>query len=1184
MNDKAIRDILIAWLQATNHEIRIYQEKSIGASICDVMAVTDKLTGYEIKSDLDNYARLEDQVKAYDRFFDENYLVVSQSHSRSAESKVPNHWGILCIQNDNITVLRKAQKNRNVYRRSQLTVLWKLELKNLLIKNNMPLYAQKDRGYISEMIADTVEESLLGKQIAQELMRRDYSIYDAEDYTIYHKGSDGFPAEEIVDMLSEKNLEQLTLDKWIALYRQATAVQEQKEAVYKAPVEERIPHAIPYTDIEVSLGVPWISREIIGDFIDHILVKHKGCACYVRYEPVTGNWSIRDKKHLGSGNTNAEIKYGLARYNALFIIEATLNLREIKLFDNGNEYNERDTLAALEKQRLINEEFKRWIWLDEDRRWQVEEAYNRIFTQYEVQKYDGSHLQFPDMSPAFSLFDYQKDAVQKILTSPNTLLAFDVGAGKTFIMIAAAMKMRAEGISRKNLFVVPNHIVGQWEKIFTDLYPKAKVLAIEPKSFKPMMRQKVLSQIRDGDYDGVIMAYSCFEMIQLNRTVVLNNMDRQLDRLNNAIRNLRMRTGYWGESVSAIDREKKHIVKLTQEFLESMSAPQTEDITFDKLEINTLFVDEVHNYKNIPIRTKLKNLNGINTKGSSKCLDLLHKVRHVQGTNGGRGVVFATGTPLCNSISDAYAMQLYLQYEELEKTHLDVFDNWVKTFALPEQLCEIDVDTSKFRFVRKFSRFFNLPELSRMFSQIAIFHAVDDPEDIPRLEGYTDEVIKKYPALTQYMRSLCDRTDAIRAKEVDRRTDNMLKVSTDGRKAALHLKLVGKEQPEGESSKVCRCVDNVVALYCKHPDATQLIFCDYSTPKGELFNVYDEIKEKLVQQGIPAKEVAFIHHYHTESRKLELFRKFNAGEMRILIGSTFKLGIGANVQVRLKAIHHLDVPWRPADMVQREGRILRRGNENKDVLIYRYITEGSFDSYSWQILETKQHFITQFLSGSTYQRSVEDLENNVLTYAQVKALALAEPLMKQLAEKENEIKNLRIILSKEKQTIASIEQELSGIDEKISAARRRWTTSLTAVGHLKKYDLEAFKNAYQSIKSLPTDELLLSKENIQLPMVLGVRLALPDKQDEKDPYILLKFYEQKYLVQMGDTPAGNARRVINTLKSFQKITDKDKEHLDKMVARKAELQRMVQSPDNTYAEKLANCEKEAKELRELIAM
>ena len=478
MYDKAIRSILISYLQATRKEIRIYQEKSIGSSICDVMAVTDKLTGYEIKSDSDNYTRLESQVSAYDRFFDENYLVVSQKHSQSAPSKIPEYWGILCIHEDNVSVMRKAHKNRFVNRRSQLTVLWKLELKNLLIKNNMPLFSQKDRGYISEQIAATVDEHLLGKQIAQELMHRDYSIYDAKDSTIYAKGNDPFPAEEIVDMLSEKNMEQFTLDQWIALYRHAKAVQEQKEVLFQTPVEERAAHAIPYTDIEVSLGVPWISKEIIGDFVGHILGHHSCCNSHIKYEPVTGNWSIQNKQWLASGNTNAEVKYGLKRYNALQIIEATLNLREIKLFDKGSEYNERDTLAALEKQRLINEEFKRWIWLDEDRRWQVEEAYNKIFAPYEIQKYDGSSLQFPDMSPAFTLFDYQKDAVQKILTSPNTLLAFDVGAGKTFIMIAAAMKLRAEGISRKNLFVVPNHIVGQWEKIFTDLYPKAKFLAI----------------------------------------------------------------------------------------------------------------------------------------------------------------------------------------------------------------------------------------------------------------------------------------------------------------------------------------------------------------------------------------------------------------------------------------------------------------------------------------------------------------------------------------------------------------------------------------------------------------------------------------------------------------------------------------------------------------------------------
>lgn len=1181
MNDKAIRNILIAYLKASNHEIRIYQEKSIGTSICDVMAVTDRLTGYEIKSDLDNYSRLAGQIKAYDRFFDENYLVVSKSHCQSAQYHVPNHWGILCIENDNITLFREALGNQQVSRRNQLTILWKLELKNLLVRNNMPLYAQRDRKYISEQLASTVEPGLLGRQITRELLQRDYSIYDAQDHTLYYNDGEGFPAEEIVDMLSEKNLEQMTLDKWIELYRQAAAVHEHKEQLYRAPTVGRTPHAIPYTDIEVSLGAPWVGKQIIADFIAHILESESDFSRFLGYEEVTGSWCIYNKDYLASLNSkNAMFKYGLERYNALRIMENTLNLREIKLLDNGTEYNERDTLAALEKQRLINEEFKRWIWLDEDRCWLVEEAYNNMFTGYEAQKYDGSALQFPDMSPAFTLYGYQKDAVQKILSSPNTLLAFDVGAGKTYIMIAAAMKMRSEGISRKNLFVVPNHIVGQWEKIFTDLYPKAKVLAVEPKSFKPMMRQKVLKQIRDGDYDGIIMAYSCFEMIPLSEDVVLDNMKQKLNRLNDVLFDARQRTDF----SNTIDREKKYIKKLTREFLDSMTTPQTGDITFDELEINTLFVDEAHNYKNIPIRTKLKNLNGINTKGSSKCMDLLHKVRYVQRTNGGRGVVLATGTPLCNSISDAYAMQLYLQYDELEKSHLDVFDNWVKTFALPEQLCEIDVDTSKFRFVRRFSKFFNLPELSRMFSQIAIFHAMDDTEEMPKLESYTDVTIKRFPVLTVYMNSLCERTEAIRGKAVDRRIDNMLKVSTDGRKAALDLRLVGKEQPAGESSKICQCVERVTALYNKYPQMTQLIFCDYATPKSDAFNVYDALKEKLVQCGIPAAQIAFIHHYHTESRKLELFRKFNAGDIRILIGSTFKLGIGANVQERLKAIHHLDVPWRPADMIQREGRILRRGNQNKNVIIYRYITESSFDSYSWQILETKQRFITQFLTGTTYQRSIEDLENQVLTYAQVKALALAEPLMKQLAEKENEAKNLKILLSRERQTLAEQKKELAQINEKIKAARQRWETSIAAADALKKYDADARKSAYQRIKSLLTDDFLISGNALQMPMVLGMGMELPERQDEKKPYILLKYAEQKYLVPMGDTPAGNARRVINALKDFQKLADQDKEHLDKVVSRKEELQSLVRSPDHSYSDQLAACEKEVSRLREQIAV
>ena len=514
LNAKNVKDILISYLKVKYKEIRIYQEKSIGSSICDIMAVTDHLIGFEIKSDLDTYVRLENQVKAYDLFFDKNYIVIGKKHSLSVKDKVPKHWGIICICNDEVTIIREPEKNSSVSRRKQLSILWKLELKNLLMQNNLPLFAQKEKGYIADKIAESVEQKKLGQQIADELLRRDYSLYNAMDYTIYSNNKDieDFPAKEIIDALSEKDLSDFTLDRWIELYKQATIIKQKKEKQFNTKEYERVPHKIPYTAIEVSLGAPWINEEIINEFLYHLIdlntVHHsiKGQKIqYVSHEPITGNWSIKNKKYLGENNINAEVKYGLWRYNALWILEATLNLREIKLYD-GTVYNEKDTLIALEKQKLIKEEFKRWIWEDEYRRWSVDEAYNKIFAKYEKIVYDGSDLTFPEMNKDFNLYSYQKDAVKKIIDTKNTLLAFDVGAGKTYIMIAAAMKMRDMGLSRKNMFLVPNHIVGQWEKIFSGLYPNAKVLAIEPKIFKPDMRYKVLEQIRDGDYDGIIIA------------------------------------------------------------------------------------------------------------------------------------------------------------------------------------------------------------------------------------------------------------------------------------------------------------------------------------------------------------------------------------------------------------------------------------------------------------------------------------------------------------------------------------------------------------------------------------------------------------------------------------------------------------------------------------------------------
>lgn len=1182
MDDKAIRKILISYLEATNATIRIYEEKTIGSSVCDVMAVTDCLCGYEIKSDVDNYSRLESQIRSYDWFFDQNYLVVGNKHIDSAKMKVPDHWGILCIYEDDVTIVRKAEKNTASHR-SQLSLLWKLELKNLLLKNEMPLYAQKDKQYIADQILATVPSDVLGPQIVEELFNRDYSVYDAPDYEDYVAGDNPLPAAELVDTLSEKDLTEFTLDKWIALYKQAVSVQNQKERICQRSITDRTPHTIPYTDIEVSLGAPWIAREIIEDFAWLLVgARYPLYQHLVSYEPITGNWQVHNKNNIN--NPRVSVEYGIERYNALYILEATLNLREIKLHDRNNRYDEKDTLAALEKQKIIQEEFKRWLWEDEDRRWKVEHAYNALFSKYTKQQHDGSRLTFPDMNPAFSLFPYQKDAVQKILESKNTLLAFDVGAGKTYIMIAAAMKMRQEGLSRKNMFVVPNHIVGQWEKIFAELFPKAKVLAIEPKSFKPEMRKKVLMQMRDGDYDGIIIAYSCFEMIPLSSDTVLDTMKQQLDRINSAVNSLRGSHGYisqWGST--PLRREQERIKKLTREFLSKMDQPDTGDVVFDDLEINTLFLDEAHNYKNLPINTKLKNLNGINTAGSNKCLDMLHKIRHIQQNNDGRGAVFATGTPLCNSIADAYVMQIYLQYDEMTKTHLDVFDNWVKTFARPEQVCEIDVDTSKYRFVRRFVKFFNLPELSRMFSEVAVFYALDKQNDLPVFDGYTDVLIEKYPELAAYMEGLCKRTEEIRSGKIDRKFDNMLKVSTDGRKAALDLKLVGAKQPYNKHSKIYNCIQNVWNVYRGHPGTTQLVFCDYSTPKGNEYNVYQDLKNRLINKGIPEKEIAFIHHYQTESRKVELFRRFNNGEVRVLLGSTFKLGIGANVQQRLKAVHHLDVPWRPADMVQREGRIIRRGNTNDEIEIFRYITQGSFDSYSWQILETKQRFISQFLSGSTYQRSMADLESNVLTYAEVKALALSEPLMKQLTEKENEIKHLRILIAKEMEVRASLQEEQETLKTGISNAGRRLKITRTLRNELITYRDNDFAAEYQKIKDLLTEKVIMGISPIDSQvLVCGFIINIPNCQDTKKPFISLSRGGCNYLIEVSSKPSGNARRIINFLKSFQKQVEVENEVFQKQLKRQQEIDKILSTKDNTYQHQLDLCLSELQEIKTLM--
>lgn len=1175
MNDISIRKILVEYLKIKHKSHRIYQEKSIGFSVCDLMLITDRLIGFEIKSDKDNYARLNSQVKSYEEYFDENYIVIGEKHKRQIENQIPNEWGIILVSEGNISELRKARKNKKVDRECQLSLLWKIELKNILIRNGLPLYAAKDKDFIISKIVAAVQNDTLMHHIADELMNRDYSEYESN---LFYKSQTAeeensipldFRADELIDMLSEKDLASFTLDKWMAIYQRAILARDVKEQAVKEYEErqkhdrEKIVHKTPYNEIEISLGVPWISADIVSDFIKEVFeVKPYVSYIYdnvtrtyipgnkerplVEHEPITGYWYVC--KNVSSPG-KIFTTYGTRQISALCILESTLNLRDIKIH-NGTEYDEVETIAALEKQKAIKDAFKEWIWKDEDRKLEVADAYNRIFGKYEVVSYDGSGLKFADMNPDIKLFDYQKNAVQKIISTPNTLLSFDVGAGKTYIMIAAAMEMRKTGLSRKNLFVVPNNIVGQWERMFCDLYPNAKVLTVEPKSFTPEKRGKVLRQIQKEDYDGIIMAYSSFEMIHLSSDYISKSMGNVISELQKRMAKL-SRDNHTSTSISReVERVRKVICELTQCISES-----TDGIFFEDLDINTLFVDEAHNFKNIPIRTTMKNLRGINTKGSKKCLEMLEKVHCVQEMNGGRGVVFATGTPLSNSISDTYAMQCYLQYNDLAENNLHRFDNWAKTFAVIEDVCEIDVNATSFRIIKRFTKFHNLPELSRMFSGVSIFHSVSK-DGLPELLGYTDDVIEKSRELDDYMKEIYERTERIRNGEVDRKKDNMLKVSTDGRKAALSLNLVGKEQNYDECSKVYCCVKNVARIYNETPGSSQLVFCDYSTPKGASYSVYKEMKDRLVECGIPKNEIAFVHSCKTEDEKIKLYDDVNAGRVRVLIGSTFKLGIGANVQTRLKAIHHLDVPWRPADMVQREGRILRRGNENKEINIFRYIVEGSFDSYSWQILQTKQHFISQFLGGTSNVRSIEDLENDELNYAQVKALALSEPLMKEYVEKENELRNARMVYRQELAQKERVRTDIKETELKITEAM----TELRLTNENNEYVKANIAAITDNIPLLAEAVITWQKnkgDDGQIGKISEFSVSA-SRHKSGNTFLVLSRDGINYHMESGNSLTGNIKRINNFFTKFDKQIEVKEHALDELKKKKLELTKQLE--------------------------
>ena len=754
------------------------------------------------------------------------------------------------------------------------------------------------------------------------------------------------------------------------------------------------PKELDASEIEVRIGATWISSKYIEDFMretfetPEYLFDRK--AMGVQYSNVTGQWNVKGK-NADRGNALVNMTYGTSRANAYRILEDSLNLRDTRIFDvvteDGKEkrvLNKKETMLASQKQEAIREAFKDWIFRDPERRQDLCAKYNELFNSTRPREYDGSHLKFPGMTPDIILRPHQLNAVAHQLYGDNTLLAHCVGAGKTFEMIAAAMESKRLGLCQKSLFVVPNHLTEQWASDFLRLYPGANILAATKKDFEPANRKKFCSRIATGDYDAVIIGHSQFEKIPLSTERQMAMIERQIAEIEMAIEALKAENGE-RYSIKQMEKTKKSLNTRLSRLNDASRKDNV--VTFEQLGVDKLFVDESHNYKNLFLYTKMRNVAGIAQTEAQKSSDMFAKCQYMDELTGGKGITFATGTPISNSMTELYTNMRYLQYNTLQRLGLGHFDSWAASFGETQTAIELAPEGTGYRAKTRFAKFFNLPELIALFKESADIQTPDMLKlPVPEAD-YENIVLKPSEYQQDMVHSLADRAEAVRDRKVQPNIDNMLKITNDGRKLALDQRLINDMLPDEENSKATTCVEKAFEIWeqTKEQKSAQLIFCDLSTPKGDgTFNVYEDIRDKLMAKGVPEIEIAFIHNANTETRKAELFAKVRSGQVRFLLGSTAKMGAGTNVQDRLIALHHLDVPWRPSDIEQQEGRILRQGNMNDKVKIFRYVTEGTFDSYSWQLIENKQKFIGQIMTSKSPVRSCEDIDEAALTYAEVK--------------------------------------------------------------------------------------------------------------------------------------------------------------------------------------------------------
>ena len=925
------------------------------------------------------------------------------------------------------------------------------------------------------------------------------------------------------------------------------------------------PRELEASEIDVRLGATWLSPDIIQKFMTETFqipyyLRH---AVKVRYSPYTAEWRVEGKTATGRGDIISSETYGTSRANAYKILEETLNLKDVRIYDTIEDadgkpkrvLNKRETMLAQQKQQVIKDAFANWVWQDPQRRIALVKQYNELFNSTRPREYDGSHIKFVGMNPEITLREHQRNAIAHVLYGGNTLLAHEVGAGKTYEMAASAMEAKRLGLCQKSLFVVPNHLTEQWASEFLNLYPNAKLLVARRKDFETANRKKFCARIATGDYDAVIIGHSQFERIPLSFERQERIIQEQIYETLAAINELK---AHAGENFSIKQMEKTR--KTLETKLEKLRSDERKDdvITFEQLGVDRLFVDESHAFKNLFLTTKMRNVAGLSTSEAQKSSDMFGKCRYLDEITGGRGVVFATGTPVSNSMTELYTVMRYLQYSTLQQKKLTHFDCWASTFGETTTAIELAPEGTGYRARTRFAKFFNLPELMSMFKEVADIKTSDQLH-LPVPEAKFETVVAKPSDLQKEMvQELSKRAARIHSGTVDASEDNMLCVTNDGRKIGLDVRLMNPMLPDDPNSKLNICVRNVLKIWEEGKDQklTQLLFCDLSTPKNDgNFNVYEDIRKKLIAAGVPENEIEFIHNADTEAKKAALFSKVRSGDVRVLLGSTAKMGAGTNVQSRLVAVHHLDVGWKPSDMTQRNGRIIRQGNMNKEVKVFNYVTEGTFDAYLWQTLENKQRFISQIMTSKSPVRSCEDVDEQALSYAEIKALCAGNPLIKEKMDLDVQVAKLKVLkadhqsqkfrlqdklLTKFPADIQEVNAHIAGLkaDAQLAAAHPQGKEEFCGMT-IKGVAYDEKKTAGERLV-LACSELPNAEEKV-IGSYRGFELSLRFDAFRTEYQALLKG-QQKYTVPLGNDPLGNIIRLDNSLNSFpERITSAENE-------------------------------------------